>query len=183
MRRALGFKLRYHGQALRGFISFLERHGTSHITTELALRWAKLPTNVHPATWGYRLTMARSFAQHVSGMDPKTEILPQGLLRNHRPRKTPYLYTDGEVARLMRAAGQLESRTGLRPRTYVTLIGLLAATGMRVCEAVALKREDVNWAAGTITVHQSKFGKSRVIPIHASTQRALQRYARFRDKV
>jgi len=183
VRRTLGFKLRYHGTALPDFVSFLERQGSAHITTESALRWARQPADAHPATWAYRLTMVRSFAQHVSGTDPKTEIPPQGLLPQHRSRKAPYLYSDDELARLMRAAGQLGSKTGLRPRTYVTLIGLLAATGMRVCEAVALKREDVDLAAGMLTVHQSKFGKSRLIPIHASTNRALQQYARFRDKV
>jgi integrase/recombinase XerD len=183
MRRALGFKLRYHGQVLPHFVSFLERQGISHITTELALLWANQPKGIEAVVCASRLSMVRSFAQYRSAADPKTEIPPQGLLPARRLRKPPYIYSDAEVSRLMRAAGQLHSGTGLRPRTYVALLGLLAATGMRVHEAIALNHEDVDLRAGILAIRHTKFGKSRLIPIHPSNQRALQEYSDFRNKV
>lgn len=183
MRRALGFKLYNVGLNLQQFVCFLERESASVITTELALRWATQPPNAHPAYWASRLGMVRCFAQYVSAADPSTEIPPQGLLPYRYRRKPPYIYSEEEIARLIQAAQQLPSAIGLRPHTYSTLFGLLAVTGMRISEPIALNRDDVDLRHGALTIRQTKFGKSRWLPIHPSTQQALTDYADQRDQM
>lgn len=188
LRRALGFKLETDGRLLARFVCFLKEQGASRITTELAVRWATEPKNAQPREWARRLRIVRLFAEHLSAQDPRTEVPPKKLLPERYQRKPPYIYTDEQVLSLIKAARRLPSTvpgtTGLRAQTYSTLFGLLAVTGMRVrSEALALNREDVDWAYGVLTIRGSKFGKSRLVPIHPSTQRALQRYARFRDRI
>ncbi len=183
LRRGLGFSLRLPGAMLRQFAAFLEREGAPYITRALALCWAQQPATAQPATWARRLSTVRRFAQFWSASDPRTEVPPLGLLPHRYARKPPYIYTVGEVQRLLAAAGQLPSATGLRPATYATLLGLLAVTGMRISEALALNRADVDWSEGVLTIRRTKFGKSRLIPVHPSTQRALARYTRRRDRV
>ena len=141
LRRALGFKLRGMGIALRHFVSFMEREGAYTITTNLALRWAMQPQQVHPAHWAARLSFVRSFARHLSAIDPQTEIPPQGLLPYRYHRCTPHFYTDDQIQRLINAAWNLPPTTGLRRWTYSTLFGLLAVTGLRISEAIALQQD------------------------------------------
>jgi len=182
IRRALGFKLRDEGTALPHFLLFLDKKGASFITTDLALQWATLPENVLPAHWARRLTMVRIFAQFHSVVDPRTEIPPQGLLPFRYRRKPPYIYDDGEISRFLEASSHLQSAIGLRASTYSTLFGLLAVTGMRVSEPIALNRRDVDLLRGILTVRLTKFGKSRLIPVHLSTVEKLAEYSRLRDR-
>jgi hypothetical protein len=113
MRRSLGFKLRLVGMGLLDFVSFLERRGASHITTELALEWATQPSHHQPPTWAQRLTFVRCFARHWSATDPRTEVPPWGLLP-HRPRRArPYIYSEQEIKRLLEAARELPPIDGL----------------------------------------------------------------------
>lgn len=130
-----------------------------------------------------RLSVVRGFAQYRAARDPRTEVPPLGLLPHRYRRKPPYIYTTDEIGRLLQAAAQLGSQTGLRPRTYGTLLGLLVVTGMRISEVVGLERDDVDLAKALLTIRRTKFGKSRVVPLHASTQRALERYADGRDQI
>lgn len=181
MRRSLGFKLRDHGAALRHFLDFLGREEVRHITTASALRWAKLSLGVHPAQWSKRLGFVRGFARYWSATDPRTEVPPVGLLPNRYPRPAPYLYADDEIRRLLKAARELPSLGGLRSWTYSTFLGLLAATGLRVGEAIRLHRDDVDIKQGLLRIRQTKFGKDRFVPLHPSTIRALARYARRRS--
>jgi len=183
LRRALGFELRRSAGMLRGFARYLEQQGASHVSTELALRWAKQPTEAQPAWWASRLAVVRRFAQYLSASDPSTEIPPLGLLPFRYRRKPPYLYSDGEVRALVSAARRLASPTGLRAATYSTLIGLLAVSGLRISEAIGLDERDVDLASGVLTIRRTKFGKSRLVPLHASTTRALRRYVRLRDRI
>jgi integrase len=183
LRRGLGFTLRTPGIWLKQFASFLEQHGACTITTQLALDWATQPTNVQPAYMTRRLSVVRGFAQYRSASDPRTQVPPLGTLPHRYQRKPPYIYTDDEIGRLISAAGRLPSTTGLRSRTYTTLLGLLAVTGMRISEAVGLDRDDVDLPNAMLTIRRTKFGKSRLIPVHASTQRALEQYALGRDEV
>lgn len=183
LRRGLGFALRGPGALLRQFAAFLEHEGAPYITRELALRWATHPANAQPVTWASRLSTVRRFAQFWSASDPRTEVPPLGLLPHRYGRKPPYIYTEGEIRRLIAVARQLPSATGLRPATYATLLGLLAVTGMRISEALALNRDDVNWSEAVLTIRRTKFGKSRLVPVHPSTQRALEQYTRRRDRV
>lgn len=182
MRRGLGFKLRDAGAGLLDFVSFLERQQASHITIPLALQWAQQSSSARPAEWARRLSHVRGFARHWSATDPRTEIPPWGLLP-HRPRRArPYLYTDEEIRRLLQAAQQLAPPTGLRRWTYYTLFGLLAVTGLRISEALALQDADLNGKEALLTIRRTKFGKSRLVPLHASTQKTLWDYQGRRDR-
>lgn len=183
IRRALGFALRLAGRLLHKFVDFAEQENASFITTDLALRWATQPRNCQPVQWGNRLSMARGFARYHQATDPRTEVPPEGLFPMRYPRKAPYLYTDDEIVRLLEAAQKLPSPKGLRAPTYCTLLGLLAVTGMRVSEALALDREDVDLTQSLLIVRQTKFGKSRWVPIHPTTCAALLQYVRARDEV
>ena len=183
LRRGLGFSLRRPGAVLRSFATFLEREGAPYITREVALRWAQQPAHAQPAQWASRLSVVRRFAQFWSASDPRTEVPPLGLLPHRWGRKPPYIYTEGEIRRLIAVARRLPSATGLRPATYATLLGLLAVTGMRISEALALNRDDVDWSEAVLAIRRTKFGKSRLVPVHRSTQRALRRYTRLRDRV
>ena len=143
IRRALGFQLREAASCLRNFVAFLQTEGASYITTELALRWATQPAKAQPSTWAWRLGMVRRFAAWHSAMEPRTEIPPPGLL-SPVSTKDAHIYSDEEIASLLRRAQQLPSSKGLRAHTYTTLFGLLAVTGMRVNEALHLDRPDVD---------------------------------------
>lgn len=183
VRRALGFQLRDTETALRNFIDFLEQEGSSLITVELALRWAQQPRAAQPAQWANRLGMVRRFAEYRSLQDPWTQIPAPELLPYRYRRRAPYLYSDEEIDQLLQAARQLPSATGLRATSYTTFLGLLAVTGMRMGEAVGLDREDVDLSEGILTLRQTKFGKSRCLPLHTSTRQALGEYQAYRDRI
>jgi integrase len=183
MRRSLGFKLRDMGYNLRHFVSFMEKNGSSIITTELALRWAQQPHDVQPAQWAARLSFVRSFARYWSATDPRTEIPPMGLLPYRTKRATPYIYSNEEIQQLLKAARNLPLATGLRPWTYYTLLGLMAVTGMRISEVVRLDGADVDLKQGLLTVRLTKFSKSRLIPLHPSTVKKLKLYLYRRDQL
>jgi integrase len=183
IRHGLGFALRGLASGLRNFVAFLEHEGAASITTELALRWATQPAQARPATWADRLGMVRRFAAWRRGADPRTEVPPAGLLPHRHRRIAPYLYSDQEIERLLAAARQLPSAKGLRALTYSTLFGLLAVSGMRINEALGLDRADVDLVGGVLTIRRTKYGKSRLVPLHASSTAALQRYADRRDGI
>ncbi len=183
LRRALGFKLQTAEITLRQCVHCAEREGALWITTDLALRWATQPQGVQPAHWATRLGMVRGFAQYCRALDARTEVPPHGLLPYRYRRQPPYIYREQEIAHLLTAARQLPSATGLRPSTYTTLLGLLAVTGMRLSEALHLDRPDVEVTHGSLTIRQTKFGKTRCIPLHPSTREVLHQYARFRDQL
>ena len=183
LRRALGFELRRTEWALRRFVDFAEREGARWVTTDLALRWATRPTHVQAAERSARFGNVRRFAEYLHAVDPRTEVPPAGLLPGKVRRPEPYIYSDDELLRLIRAARALPSPTGLRAWTYATLLGLLAVTGMRHGEALALDRGDVDLDAGVLTVRRSKCRKARLVPVHATTCEQLARYARHRDHV
>jgi integrase len=183
LRRELGYRLRGPGGLLRNFVAFAEREGASHVSTDLALRWAQQPPDAQPATWALRLGVVRRFAVWLSARDRRTEVPPAGLLPCRYRRKRPYLYSDAEIERLVRTAGGLPSAAGLKGRTFATIFGLLAVTGLRVSEALALDREDVDLEEGILQIRRTKFGKSRLVAVHESTRQALADYARERDRV
>jgi integrase/recombinase XerD len=181
MRRLLGFKMRHEERRLRRFVSFMELQKASYITTKLALKWATEPADAQRATWAERLMCVRVFARYCSGADPRTEVPPLGILPFRAQRATPYLYSEQEIRRLMEAARGLAPSGGLRGLTYHCLFGLLTVTGLRISEVLALTRDDVDLRNGLLTIRGAKFGKTRLVPIHASACRALARYAQQRD--
>ena len=182
-RRALGTRLQEPAQTLRRFIAFLARKDATHITTRLALEWSQQSQGVQRATWARKLSMVRQFARWINAIEPRHEIPPRGLLDVRHRRNPPHIYSDEEIARLMTAAAGLVSRQGMKALNLETLIGLLAATGLRPGEASALEIDDVDLQNGVLIIRESKFGKSRHVPIHPSTVAALKHYAHRRDQI
>ena len=181
-RRALGDRLQLAEGLLRQFVAFAVRREAPFVRTDVALAWARQPRDAQPAQWASRLGMARRFARFAHAVDPRHEVPPAGLLAGSFRRARPYLYTDAEIAGLIRAARELSGASGLRPRTYAALLGLLAVTGMRPGEPLRLDRDDVDLAGGVLTVRDSKGRAFRHIPVHETTRQALQRYAAQRDR-
>lgn len=182
-RRKFGTQLYEPGITLGHFVDFLEDEGYDYITTELAVRWATLPKGVQPATWARRLGHVRGFARWLSATDPRNEIPHSEILDAHHRRPLPYIFSDLEIKQLMAAAARLRSKAGLRSLTYVTLIGLLASTGLRPGEALDLDMADVNLDEGILVIRETKFGKSRFVPVTDSTRAALELYAKRRQKL
>jgi len=181
-RRQLGFTLGTAGRELILFGRYADRMGhRGPLTIELVVRWAKLPANAKPAYWAWRLHAVRMFAQHRMIEDPRTEVPPAGLLGRMYHRAQPHIYSAGEVAALLREAGRLRRR--MRPHTCVALFGLLASTGLRVGEALGLKREHVDLEAGVLTIVKSKSNKRRLVPLHPSTNETMRRYAAKRESL
>ena len=181
IRRAFGTQLREPAVALGHFVEFLEREGAEFITTDLALRWAQKPEGAQRATWARRLTAVRGFAAWLAPFERRTEVPPRGLLDARHRRNKPHIFSDQELEQLMAQTSRLRSRTGLRALTFTTLIGLLAATGLRPGEALALDVADVDLRDGVLAIRRTKFGKSRFVPVEDSTRAALARYAKRRD--
>jgi integrase/recombinase XerD len=183
LRHRLGLKLRDASGELPKFVRFAQEAKAAFVTTKLALEWATQPTGCQPAQWTTRLGMVRRFAEYLSAVDPRTEIPPQGLLPHRYRRKNPYFYSDREVAQLIQAAQKIPSPKGLRAATYSALFGLLAVTGMRLGEALGLDRQDVDLDQGLLRVRQTKFNKSRWVPVHSTTRERLQQYRCLRDRI
>lgn len=183
LRRTLGFELYRPGKALENFVTYAEREGATVITTDLALRWAREPTDVHPATWAERLAGVRRFARHCKATEVRTEIPPDDLLQHRRQRRRPSLWSAVQIQDLLAAVRHLDSPRNLRAQTYETFFGLLAVTGMRFSEARGLDSADCDLTRRTpvLTIRDTKFGKTRYVPVHRSTGVALQRYAEARD--
>lgn len=180
MRRGLGHKFRSQERRLADFVAFMERRSASIITHKLALEWATLPPGRH-SSWALRLCDVRGFARHLVNVEPRTEVPPVNTLPPLR-RAKPYIYSDDEIQRLLAAALQLPPADGLRRWTFHCLFGLLAVTGLRISEALCMRRGDVDLAQGILTIRDTKFGKSRLVPVHPTTQEVMLRYAARRDE-
>jgi len=181
-RRALGTQLREPAKTLSGFIQFLSRKKSKFITISLALEWSQQSQNVQRATWARKLSMVRQFARWLSVIEPRHQVPPPRLLNVRHRRNKPHIYSDQEIARLMAAATALKSPRGMKGLTLGTLIGLLAATGLRPGEARALENQDVDFKTGVLVIRESKFGKSRLVPVDKSVVTALGQYARARNR-
>ena len=175
-RRAMGFDLRGEGYQLHAFARFVgEQDEAGALTLELLLRWVQGAISPGPVTAARRVEVLSPFLKYCRQFDPGCPAIPVGLCgRGHR-RLSPHIYTDAEVTALLVTAGELKPE-GLRPLTCVTLFGLLAATGMRLAEALRLERKDLNLDQLSFTVRETKFKKSRLVPIHVSTANALASY-------
>jgi integrase/recombinase XerD len=180
VRRALGFVLEREVPELERFVAFLEAAGAARITIELALTWARMPQGVDRYVWRKRLGVVRGFARYLATIDPASEIPPPDLLPGHQPRVAPYIYAPEEIVALMTAARSL--RWPLRAASCETVIGLMASTGLRLGEALALDRSDVDLEHGVLHVTGAKHGTQRDVPLHPSTITALERYTRQRDR-
>lgn len=183
LRRALGHKLDEAHRLLPNFVAYLDAIGAQTVTIDAALVWAQRP-DADPASsvWARRMTVARSFARHMAGVDLHTEIPPVGLVTYRQRWRPPFIYSAADIAALMSHARRTIP-TPLRAATVETLIGLLGATGMRVGEAIRFEGDELDTTEGVIIVRHSKFGKSRLVPLHASTVDALCSYAEKRDRL
>lgn len=179
MRRALGFTLHEANKGLLDFVTFMEEHRASYITRTLALAWAQRPATAQPAHWARRLSFVRGFARHRSATDPRTQIPAEGLLPFQPKRARPYLYSEAEIRRLLCAALEMpyrHERAALRPWVFHCLLGLLSVSGLRLGEARNIELQDVDLEAALLTIRGAKFGKTRLVPLHASTCAVLADY-------
>jgi integrase/recombinase XerD len=183
LRHALGHELAEAGWLLPRFVAYLDAHGASTVTIEAALGWAQQPATERPTTTGARrMTAARGFARYLSGFDPATEVPPLGLMPHRQRWRRPFIYSQADITAVMDQARR-SITSPLRAATYDTVIGLLAASGLRIGEAIKLDRGDVDWSQGTLLIRESKFGKSRLVPLQASSMQVLQDYATVRDEL
>jgi integrase/recombinase XerD len=180
LRRALGFKLANASRLLGQFVDYLNKHGVGMPTTEDALAWANLPASASGNWRAIRLSVVRGFARYLHNLNATVEVPPADLIRHGPDRATPYLYSVAEIGRLMAAAGEL--RHGFRAATYQTLIGLLATCGLRVSEAIALNTTDLDRDEELLVIRETKFAKSRLVPLHSSTMARLAAYITLRDQ-
>jgi integrase/recombinase XerD len=187
LRRSLGHQMNEAAWLLPGFVAHLDAHQITTVTIEAALAWAQqantLTDSGRVSTIGpRRMTAVRGFARYLAGIDPHTEVPPLGLMP-HRPRwRRPFIYTPADIDTIMKCAWRTLSPPS-RAATYYTLIGLLAASGLRIGEAIKLDHTDIDWAQGVLLIRESKFGKSRLVPLHPSAGQALQDYAQLRDRL
>lgn len=182
LRRSLGFRLKKDEHLLGDFANFMEKQGEPHITAKLAVQWAKQPTSGDMNYLAGRLRAVRSFARHHILSDPQTEIPAAGLLPRRWITFQPHIFSREEIELIL--ADGLRKRKGLKPITRLgryTIYGLLSVTGMRVSEAINLNVEDVDLDQGVITIRNTKFGKSRLVPVQVTTCAALRHYREQRD--
>jgi len=181
LRRSFGFTLEREERLLASFVEYSESAGAKNLSSELAVAWAKLPAAASANQWAKRLGIVRRFAIYLQTIDEATQVPPSGVFPTNRRRPTPYLFTERDVERILQAARGLLSP--LRAATHEALFGLLAASGMRLGETVALARDDVDLNSGVITIRHAKFDRTRLVPLHETTTTALSHYAATRDRL
>lgn len=172
LRRAAGFQLRVQEVHLRNYARFAAERGESHVRAQSALDWAALAPS--PNQRGQRLDVVRTFARYLRVEDPRHEVPPRGVFSSRRAPYRPFIFAPDQICQLLEYAAQLPPPGSLRPWTYCTLFSLLAVTGMRISEALALRFEDIT--SDGLLIRATKFQKSRLIPLHPSAQAGLERY-------
>jgi integrase len=153
------------------------------LTVEIMADWARRDSHgsSDPHTWARRLKQLRSFTRWLRQFEPRTEVPDDAIFGRLPERQAPHIYSEGEIVDLLAAARRLGPTPGLRGVIFETLFGLIACTGLRISEALTLRVEDVDLTRGMLTIHQTKFAKSRQVPMHPSTIEALRRYRSTRD--
>ncbi|MGF6851116.1 tyrosine-type recombinase/integrase [Paraburkholderia sp. CI3] len=183
-RRGLGFGLRSPAYALRSFARHVQSIGhRGPLTVEVMADWARRDSHgsSDPHTWARRLKQLRSFMRWLQQFEPRTEVPDDAIFGRLPERQAPHIYSESEIVDLLAAARQLGPAPGLRGIIFETLFGLVASTGLRISEALALRIEDVDLTRGMLTIHQTKFGKSRQVPMHPTTIETLRRYRLTRE--
>jgi integrase len=183
IRRSLGYDLCTTARVLRRFVSFAEAQAAEHVSVDLFVRWQKSFGKASRQTWSARYCMVRLFANWLHGLDPKHQAMPRGLVPHRNCRKRPHIYDGRDVAAIVATAAKLPSTYGLRGLTYSTLFGLIAVTGLRIGEALALDTGDVDLVGGVLRIQRAKLGKTRLVPIHSSVAARLQHYVAERDRL
>jgi integrase len=179
-RRALGFQLKCEGGQLQNFARYADRLGhRGPLTNQLAIGWACQPKDADRLYWARRLEIVRTFARHLVITEPDTQVPPRHLFGPAHRRPSPHLYSSAQVQQLLCRARKLEGR--LWPHTWQTLIGLLTCTGLRISEAMHLRPNDVDWKNALLIVRESKFGKTRLVPLHPTALAPLRAYDQRRQ--
>jgi Site-specific recombinase XerD len=179
VRRTLGFKLFTAQGYLVSYARFAAKAGDVHMRTTTAIRWAKLGQS--EASRAVRLNVLIRFARFAHAEERLHEVPPNHVFCHRRIRRHPYIFSDAEIVRILEQAQRLNPPDSLRPQTYSTLFGLLAATGMRISEALALRISDIT--PDGLIVRQAKFRKSRLVCLHDSVVSAIGQYLVHRTKV
>ncbi len=181
LRRSLGFKFEREEQLLCQFVAYHEAAGGESLRSDLVISWARRPEAASANLWAKRLGIVRRFAIYLSTIDETVEVPPTGVFPTTRHRPTPFLFSEADVEAVLQAAQGI--LPPLRAATHETLFGLLASSGMRIGEAIALRRRDVDLTEGVITIRHAKFDRTRLVPLHESTTEALRAYAATRERL
>jgi integrase/recombinase XerD len=183
LRRSLGHDLAEAHWLLPSFVAHLQAQDARTVTVEAALAWAtQAPGRGGRSVGPRRMTTVRGFARYLAGIDPATEVPPLGLLPHRQRWRPPFLFTPTDIDTLLTQVS-LSMVSPLRAATYQTLIGLLAASGLRIGEAIKLDRSDIDWNDGVLLIRESKFGKSRLVPLHPGSISALHAYDELRERL
>ena len=181
-RRLLGFGLESQGYLLLDFAKYLDRsEHRGPLTTKLMLRWVDLPGKISRNYRARRLSAVRCFARYLAVRDDRTEVPGRHLIAKTSFHQRPHLYSQQELEELLAATGRLWPTYPLKRLTFQTLFGLLACTGLRVSEALKLNVGHVDLRRGVLRIEKTKFKKSRLVPLHPTATRALQRYAKAQN--
>lgn len=181
-RRRHGFALTIVQTQLRSFAHFADHAGPAeHLTVVLACTWARTTRQANRFTWGRRLDVLRGLARYCLRTDPATELIPYRLFGSTHRRRVPHIFTKAELATLIDATGRLPPAGSLRPATCQCIFGLLAATGLRISEALHLTQADVDLEAGVLHIREAKFHQERLVPLHPEVTAHLHAYAKLRD--
>jgi integrase len=184
-RRRLGFALRSQDTLLANFANFVaEQHHDGPLTADLMIAWARRAQAGRRTreTWYRRMEKLRPFIRYLQQFEPQTEVPEDAIFGPAPGRVAPHIYREEEIVALLDAARHLGPPGSLRPATYEALFGLMSATGLRVCEAIHLHDGDVDLKGGMLTVRESKFAKSRQVPLHPTTVEALKHFRRRRRR-
>jgi integrase/recombinase XerD len=185
LQRSLGYQLKSNDAILKDFDIFVAEHSPDAITVTRTMVAGYLETqrNVKLRTQHGKLTVLRQFCRFLFQLNPDSYIPGAGLLPAFRGDFQPHIYTLKEVLDLIELSKRLTPASSLRPHTYATLIGLLWVSGLRIGEALRLNLQDVDWTAGVLHIERTKFFKSRLVPLTASTVNALKRFAEKRKQL
>ncbi len=177
-RRRQGFELKFDATQLRSFARFADTFGTKdHLTVALAMAWAQSSKHPKPLTWSRRIAVLRGFANYCLRENPETEVPPNRVFGPTHRRLVPHIYTDIEINKLLGAAKGLKPDRSLRPATCGCVFGLLAASGLRISEVIALTNKDVDLTTGVLHIREAKFHQQRLIPLHPTVTASLATYA------
>jgi len=175
MRRGLGFQLNDVERQVGLFCSWLQARGqTQTFTIDEAVMWARLNPDAHPSWWATRLSLVRRFAAYLNANGVDVPVIPNGLLPARKPRAVPFIYSQDDLDALLAACDQVFSDERIAA-TLRTVIGLLAATGLRIGEALNLRVDDIDFDNGVLVIREAKSAE-RLVPIHPSTATALEQY-------
>lgn len=182
-KKGLGFQIRVESQELRRFAKYTNEIGyEGSLNVDIAFRWATLDPAYSRWYMARRMETVATFAAYACVFDAQAQMIPKGMFGKCHGRTLPYIYTEKEIRTLMEAAGTLYSPDKLRCRTIPFGIGLLWSTGMRPNEVCCLLDEDVDLHKGTVTIRETKFSKTRILPLHETVVAQLESYIRFRDQ-